>query len=204
MEKLETKQTKDQIADMLRAEIINGGLPDGMEITQMGLAEQLGVSRMPIREAFQILEQEGFLKRLPNRHIQVVGLKQSHIRRYVRLLSSIEYELFKELLDSEGEGKMAESFIKRIKDMQGSSERIYKFHTLISETLEDSQTIRMHHQFLGGLFLHALEYLADDMALQTALQQTDEMMDILENGHIPDRETIETHTNTVMGMMMEA
>lgn len=53
MKKIEKIQTKDRIADILRNEILIGEIENGEELTQEGLAESLGVSRMPVREALQ-------------------------------------------------------------------------------------------------------------------------------------------------------
>ena len=78
---------KDQIAAVLRQEIAAGSLADGEELTQESVAAALAVSRIPVREAFLQLETEGLLRRLPNRHVQVVGLipgrrRQNLSRRY--------------------------------------------------------------------------------------------------------------------------
>lgn len=45
---------------MLRYEILSGNIKAGEELAQESIAEQLGLSRMPVREALQSLEQEGF------------------------------------------------------------------------------------------------------------------------------------------------
>lgn len=58
MHPLGNRQTKDHIADALRQEILSGRFADGEELTQKQLAQVLEVSRMPVREALQILELE--------------------------------------------------------------------------------------------------------------------------------------------------
>ena len=62
---------KDQAAAALRREIYAGELPDGAELRQEDIAAQLGISRLPVREAMQQLQNEGLLERLPNRHVRV-------------------------------------------------------------------------------------------------------------------------------------
>ena len=56
---------KDQAAAALRREIYAGELPDGAELRQEDIAAQLGISRLPVREAMQQLQNEGLLERLP-------------------------------------------------------------------------------------------------------------------------------------------
>lgn len=55
------------VADALREAIVNGWLPPGERIKEIPLAEQLGVSRGPIREALRLLEHDGLLTIVPNR-----------------------------------------------------------------------------------------------------------------------------------------
>jgi DNA-binding GntR family transcriptional regulator len=50
------------VADHLRRQIIDGELGPGQRLTQEDIAAQLGTSRVPVREALVILEQEGWIK----------------------------------------------------------------------------------------------------------------------------------------------
>lgn len=120
MEKLNNIQTKDKIADVLRKEIISGRLTDGSELTQEQMAEILKVSRMPVREAFQILETEGFLLRLRNRHVIVVGLNKQKLHENLQLIASVELDVIasikranlgRSLLLYENEKQFHEQFI---------------------------------------------------------------------------------------------
>jgi DNA-binding GntR family transcriptional regulator len=51
----------DDIVDAIRDRIIHGELPPGLKIRQQQFAEALGVSRTPLREAFQRLEADGWV-----------------------------------------------------------------------------------------------------------------------------------------------
>jgi len=55
-----TKRTTDE----LRKRIVNGELPGGTRLTELGLAEDLAISRTPIREAMSRLAEEGLLERV--------------------------------------------------------------------------------------------------------------------------------------------
>jgi DNA-binding GntR family transcriptional regulator len=50
-----------QIVRSVRDDILNGVLPQGLQIRQEALAEQYGVSRVPVREALRQLESEGLV-----------------------------------------------------------------------------------------------------------------------------------------------
>lgn len=61
------KPTSDQISSSLKKNIYDGVLSAGVPLKQEELAEQFGVSRIPIREALKKLEAEGLVKHEPNK-----------------------------------------------------------------------------------------------------------------------------------------
>ncbi|MFD5188613.1 GntR family transcriptional regulator [Streptomyces sp. NPDC058357] len=52
---------RDQVYGELRERIIDGRYPSGYRVVERELADELGVSRIPVREAIQRLETEGFI-----------------------------------------------------------------------------------------------------------------------------------------------
>ncbi len=59
---IEQTPLRVQVADTLRRSIITGRLRPGAPLVEMALAEQLNISRAPIREAIQILENDGLVE----------------------------------------------------------------------------------------------------------------------------------------------
>jgi DNA-binding GntR family transcriptional regulator len=53
---------RDSIAEVLRREILNATFPPGTALRQQDIAEQLGVSPTPVREAFRMLEADGYVE----------------------------------------------------------------------------------------------------------------------------------------------
>ncbi len=66
------KQLRFWVAERLRADILEGKLHPGDWLRQERLAQEYGVSQMPIREAFKILEAEGLLEHVPYHGVRVV------------------------------------------------------------------------------------------------------------------------------------
>ena len=60
-EEIDHKSLVTVVVERLEAAIIGGSLRPGERIVEQKLCEQLGVSRSPLREAFRILENRGFL-----------------------------------------------------------------------------------------------------------------------------------------------
>ncbi|MEW6442278.1 MAG: GntR family transcriptional regulator [bacterium] len=69
----------DQIARYLRNKIIRGELPPGKRIGEAELAQELGVSRGPIREAFLILEKKMLIELTPRRGVRVTEMSAAFI-----------------------------------------------------------------------------------------------------------------------------
>jgi GntR family transcriptional regulator of vanillate catabolism len=71
----------DDVVRVLREKIIRGELPPGTQLLQIDLANQLGVSRTPLREAFRILENDGYLRTSNNnRTVEVVTFTAAEMR----------------------------------------------------------------------------------------------------------------------------
>ncbi|UJL47702.1 GntR family transcriptional regulator [Virgibacillus sp. NKC19-16] len=90
MKKIKRVSAKDQVLSTIRKEIFNGSLHSGQEITQEEIASLLGVSRMPVREAFEVLDREGLLRIESTRRVTVVGLKYEEIHIHYEIRSLLE------------------------------------------------------------------------------------------------------------------
>lgn len=64
----------DQVYATLHAAILNGDLPAGSRLTVRELAEQVGTSAMPVREAIRRLEEAGMVEREPHKGAVVKAL----------------------------------------------------------------------------------------------------------------------------------
>ena len=61
----------DQIVDHIRSAIFSGKFVPGSKLKEKEISEWLGVSRMPVREAFRILEAQGLIEIEPNKGAKV-------------------------------------------------------------------------------------------------------------------------------------
>jgi len=74
----------------LREQILSGGLPPGQRITLAGLAKQLEVSVMPIRDAVARLEREGLVSQTPHKDIRVTDLAVHDITQLFDIRGALE------------------------------------------------------------------------------------------------------------------
>jgi DNA-binding GntR family transcriptional regulator len=75
----EIRQAIPRLHAYLRACILDGRLPPGTKLSQVALAEQLGVSRTPLREVLRMLQEEGFVEFEPNQRMRVAGFDPAEL-----------------------------------------------------------------------------------------------------------------------------
>src|SRR6185369_10456253 len=83
------------VLDALRERILRGDFPDGEPLRQDALADELGVSRIPIREALRQLEAEGLVTFSPHRGAVVSTLSLDEIDEVFALRADIETALLR-------------------------------------------------------------------------------------------------------------
>lgn len=82
---LDHKPLREVVADELRRLIVGGELAPGERLVEDRLAEQLGVSRNPVREAIRSLEAVGLVQVVPRRGTYVVDVDLEDLRRMQEL-----------------------------------------------------------------------------------------------------------------------
>ncbi len=86
----------DWVTRTLREAILQGHLRPGEKIDQDLVAEELDVSRTPVREALRVLESEGFVEIRPHRGAYVSTVTQRDIREIYEVRALIEAEMVRE------------------------------------------------------------------------------------------------------------
>lgn len=81
---------RDVVFNALRESILHGELQPGARLIEVDLAEQLGVSRTPIREAIHKLEQEGLVKMLPRRGARVASISEKNVHDVLEVREALE------------------------------------------------------------------------------------------------------------------
>lgn len=90
IEPLKARTMPDAAVDVLRRAIFDGSLQPGSQLLEVQLAQQLGISRAPLREALHRLEAEGFVVRVPYRGAFVAGVEPEIADEIARLRLLLE------------------------------------------------------------------------------------------------------------------
>ena len=144
---MRNKRVCDYIAEAIQNEILSGHMQSGDPLRQEELADSLGYSRIPIREALQILEFQGLVKRLATRHVVVADFSDDVIEEIYELLSDVEIKLIRAMMKSGVPlwGNSIEDMTVRTLNMAGNMSPEVQFH----ETL----IVNSHNEY----FIHILE-----------------------------------------------
>lgn len=89
-QKKENRSLTSIIFDRIREDILNNKYKVGEKIVEAKLADELGVSRTPVREALKQLELDGLVENIPNRGVVVKGITNQDIADIYTIRMEIE------------------------------------------------------------------------------------------------------------------
>ena len=81
---------RERIVEFIKDAVISGSLKPGERVPESEIAEQFGISRTPIREAFRQLESEGFLSMAPRKGAVVSPITARDVREFYTIKSLLE------------------------------------------------------------------------------------------------------------------
>jgi DNA-binding GntR family transcriptional regulator len=84
------KPLREMVSDTLREAIVAGTLKPGERLMEIQLAEELGVSRTPVREAIRKLELEGFVIMIPRRGTYVADLSIKDVNDVFEIRTALD------------------------------------------------------------------------------------------------------------------
>ncbi len=154
-ELIKQKSLAEHIVEDLEQKIISRTLRPGQRITEEALCKTFGVSRSPVREAFQILENRGFVVREPRKGISVAKITPQEAEDIYRIRASLDG-----LATSLAVQKRTPEFMKKLRKMHEQMIRAaenescttyqnlnQKFHSLIITTCGNPRLIQQIDNF---------------------------------------------------------
>ncbi|MBI5886187.1 MAG: GntR family transcriptional regulator [Deltaproteobacteria bacterium] len=81
---------RERIADFIKDSIVSGNLKPGERVPEQEIAENFGISRTPIREAFRQLESEGFITVTPRKGAVVSPITDKDVSEFYEIKSLLE------------------------------------------------------------------------------------------------------------------
>ena len=199
---------RDVVFNTLRQGILTGILKPGERLMEIHLADRLGVSRTPIREAIRMLELEGLVTMIPRKGAEVARISRDDIRDVleVRLaLDSLATKLACKRITDEQKEELkvaAEEFEQATKtgDVTLIAKADVRFHDVILAASHNKRLIQMVNNLAERIYRYRLEYIKDAGNHARLIEEHARIMDCVikgdENGasiateiHIANQET---------------
>ena len=183
---------RDIVFQTLRNAIITGELQPGERLMETQLAEKLGVSRTPIREAIRKLELEGLVVMVPRKGAQVAQFTEKDIQDVLEVRAALEAlaaKLACRRMDDRAFLKLqlaiAEySYAAKNKDLETMIEKDVEFHDIICNATQNDQLIQLFNNLKEQVNRDRITYLknaedsetveAEHLAILEALKNKDE------------------------------
>ncbi|HIQ98813.1 MAG TPA: GntR family transcriptional regulator [Candidatus Scybalocola faecavium] len=181
---------RDVVFNTLRDAILRGDLEPGERLMEIALANRLGVSRTPIREAIRKLELEGLVVMIPRRGAQVASITQKDLQDVLEVRTSLEdlaVRLACERIRPEQVDQMKEALKNFEAALKGTDVTVIAradvdFHDVIFSSTGNARLVQILNNLREQMYRYRLEYLKDFSSHERLLQEHKELLAAIE-GH---------------------
>lgn len=160
---------REVVFNTLRSAIVHGEFEPGERLMEVYLANRLGVSRTPVREAIRMLELEGLVVMIPRRGAEVARITEKDLRDAMEIrvvLEDLATGLACERIDDEGRERLnnaCEQFNNAVKSKQVQSivDADVAFHNVIFDITNNQRLIGMFQSLREQVYRYRVEYVKD-------------------------------------------
>jgi len=178
---------RDVVFNTLRQSILTGELKPGERLMEIHLADKLGVSRTPIREAIRKLELEGLVTMIPRRGAEVAQITEKNLKDVLevrRALDALTVELACERITEEELVKLEEAkenFARCIKtkDANKIAQADVVFHDIILLASRNDRLMQMLANISQQMYRYRLEYVKDDAHYDQLIEEHNVIFDAI-------------------------
>ena len=182
---------RDVVFQTLRQAILKGELKPGERLMEIKLAETLGVSRTPIREAIRKLELEGLVIMIPRKGAAVANITEKDTKDVLEVRRTLEMfavevaceRITKEQLVSLKEAAKAFEASKGSNDLIRIAETDMNFHEIIYEATHNERLVQMLNNLRENMYRYRIEYLKDANYYDSLVREHKEILDAIESGN---------------------
>lgn len=180
---------RDVVFQTLRQAILRGEIRPGERLMEIHLAQKLGVSRTPVREAIRMLELEGLVTTIPRRGAVVADITVSDMEDVLEVRLALEElavqivckRLTKEQLD-ELKG-LAAGFRRTLDgdDVGECAQADMAFHEAIYNATGNKRLVQILNNLREQMYRYRMEYLKDRSSHQVLAEEHAEILQALED-----------------------
>lgn len=176
--RLDRNSLKEQSTELLRSYIISGRIPPGTKLSERELAELLGISRMPARDALMDLEREGLVISRSNGRY-VIELTRADVEQLFEVRLALERLAVSEAAAHHSPEncaalranlvRMADAIARSDRDAYVRSD--LEAHQLIWQQAENPYLLKLLESITGPIFM----FIASHVEFQPNWQETHQL-----------------------------
>ncbi len=190
VQKFKRPLAREEVYTTLQTWIVEGVYQPGETIRDQDLADALGVSRTPVREALQRLQDEGFVETATNRWTRVATLDLDEVKHLYPIFWTLEMlaislgqdQLTTRDLESmrEANERLREALFN--KDAIAATKADYDFHQVFIQKSGNPDLMRILHEVKIRLRWLEVVYFRELIVALQSLKEHEAILDALEKG----------------------
>ncbi len=170
---------RDVVFNTLRQAILTGELKPGERLMEIHLANKLGVSRTPIREAIRKLELEGLVTMIPRRGAEVAQITEKSMNDVLevrRALDALCVELACERITQEDTERLrlaCEAFETAVRtgDIKKIARADVELHDIIVQATGNQRLVQLINNLSEQMYRYRFEYIKDSTQHQRLIDE---------------------------------
>lgn len=183
---------RDVVFQTLRQAILKGELEPGERLMEIQLAERLGVSRTPVREAIRKLELEGLVVMVPRKGAEVASITEKNVQDVLEVRKALE-----ELAVTLACQRMDESQFKQFDEQNHIFEEALKandfmeiakqdidFHEMIYTAAGNERLQQMLNNLQEQMYRYHIEYRKDEKQRNKLVQEHQEIAEAIQTRNV--------------------
>ena len=180
---------RDVVFNTLRQAILTGELKPGERLMEIHLANKLGVSRTPIREAIRKLELEGLVTMIPRRGAEVAQITEKSMNDVLEVRRAMDVlcvELASERISQEEVESLeaaCEQFAKvaKTKDIRKCAQVDVNFHEIIVQATGNKRLVQLVNNLSEQMYRYRFEYLKDVSRYDSLIEEHKAICEAIKN-----------------------
>lgn len=192
---------RDVVFNTLRKAILKGELKPGERLMEIALAERLGVSRTPVREAMRKLELEGLVVMIPRRGAQVANITVKDLNDVLEVriaLENLSIEKACQCMTEEQIGQLwlaAKNFERTISEgnLVKLAEADEAFHAIIYQSSDNRRLNQVLSNLREQIYRYRVEYLKDEETRNQLVKEHEEIYCAIKERNVEKAREISFH-----------
>jgi len=151
MQRIQQIPARIKIAHEIKAAILSGQIAQSSELVQESIANLLGVSRTPVREAFQLLEKDGFIDLVNSKKAIVKKFDAADVCEHYELRALLEGHVAQKAAINNINTTTLLELINEMDELLGTSDFIEK-NQIFHQVIWDAAQSPKHVEFINHLW----------------------------------------------------